>query len=224
MALAVMLALAVGYLGYRVVTLDHRLAAVNAQLGTAPSPASEAGSGVARAAAPAPATAAGGKGGQGIEPRIARLEHDLESLRADVRSLEAATETTLNQPPADPKQILKVVGSEVNRIRDKQLAFHKGQWIKWRRGTLAQFATENNLSDEQRARIDTLTVAELERWAALLQREDLADNPEQLMIEAREALRDTDEAARSVLNPEQHVRWLQQRAVERHTLWPFLPD
>jgi hypothetical protein len=161
---------------------------------------------------------------QGLEPRLDKLEHDVSALRADVRSLEAATETTLNQPPADPKQILSVVGSEVSRVRDKHLEFQRGQWIKWRRMGLAQFASENTLSDQQRAELDDLLSDELDRWIELLRREDLADKPEQIASEARNALRDTDEAARNVLDNMQYVRWMQVRAVERRVFWPFLPE
>jgi hypothetical protein len=221
-ALAVVLALAVAYLGYRVVTLEQRLDAVNQQLG-APVPdrrsAGAAGAAtIARTTKPTTAVA------QGLEPRLSLLEQQLASLRADVRSLEAATESTLNQPPADPKQILSVVGSEVGRIRDAHLQFQRAQWLKWRRGGLAQFTTDYSLSDQQRADLDDLLTDEIDRWLDLLRREDLADKPEQLAAEARAALRDTDEAARHVLDPMQHVRWMQIRAIERMVLWPFLPE
>jgi hypothetical protein len=218
-ALAVVLGLAVAYLGYRVVTLEERLDAVNAQLG-APSPD-------APSTADSPRPTAAGKplaAPTGLEPRLDKLEHEVGALRADVRSLEAATETTLNQPPADPKQILSVVGSEVSRVRDKHLEFQRGQWLKWRRIGLAQFATENTLSDQQRAELDDLLSDELDRWIELLRREDLADKPEQMASEARTALRDTDEAARNVLDNMQYVRWMQVRAVERRVFWPFLPE
>jgi len=222
LALAVLLAVVVAFLGYRVVTLEQRLDAVNAQLG-APSKSDAAGrprpSTVAQAA-PKPAKPPV----LGLEPRLAQMEHELASLRADVRSLEAATESTLNQPPADPKQILSVVGSEVSRIRDKHLEFQHAQWLKMRRAGLAQFATDQALSDQQRAGLDDLLSDELDRWLELLRREDLADKPEELASEARAALRDTDEAARGVLDHMQYVRWMQIRAVERRVLWPFLPE
>lgn len=224
-ALAIVLALAVAYLGYRVVTLEQRLDAVNAQLGApaASGPGALDGprpTAIARAAQAQPAKPPA----LGLEPRLAKLEHELASLRADVSSLEAATESTLNQPPADPKQILSVVGSEVSRIRDKHLEFQRDQWLKWRRAGLAQFATEHALSDQQRAGIDNLLSDELDRWVELLRREDLADKPDELSAEARAALRDTDEAARDVLDNMQYVRWMQIRAVERRVLWPFLPE
>ena len=218
LALAILFALAVGYLGYRVVTLEQRLDAVNAQLGA---PAASAGATRAQLPAVGPGQPVAGGG---FEPRLAQAERKITSLEADVRSLEAATESTLNQPPADPKQILSVVGSEVSRIRDKQLDFQHAQWVKWRRGTLAQFASDHQLNDRQRADLDRLLTAELQSWVDLLRREDLADKPDQLAIEARATLRDTDEAVRGVLEPEQYVRWIQVRAVERHTLWPFLPE
>jgi hypothetical protein len=223
LALAIGLALTVVYLGYRVVALEQRLDAVNAQLG-GPSKSNATGkpapTAVAQAAGPKPARPPV----QGLEPRLAQLEHELVSLRADVRSLEAATESTLNQPPADPKQILSVVGSEVSRIRDKHLEFQHAQWLKMRRAGLAQFATDQALSDQQRAELDDLLSDELDRWLELLRREDLADKPEELASEARAALRDTDEAARGVLDHMQYVRWMQIRAVERRVLWPFLPE
>jgi hypothetical protein len=220
-ALAILLALAVAYLGYRVVALERRLDEVNAQLGApdaTPGPSgASGGSKLAPAGGPA-------KPAAGLEPRLAQLETKVSSLSADVSSLEAATESTLNLPPADPKQILSVVGSEVNRIRDKQLEFQHAQWVKWRRRTLALFATDHALSDEQRAALDRLTTDELDRWIELLRREDLIDKPDQLAAEARAALRDTDEDAREVLNADQYLRWIQLRAMERHALWPFLPE
>jgi hypothetical protein len=219
-ALAVVLGLAVAYLGYRVVTLDQRLDAVNAQLGA---PSADAPS-TANAQRPTAVGEPAAAPTQGLEPRLDKLEHEVMALRADVRSLETATETTLNQPPADPEQILSVVGSEVSRVRDKHLEFQRGQWLKWRRIGLAQFATENTLSDQQRAELDDLLSDELDRWIELLRREDLADKPEQIASEARTALRDTDEAARNVLDNMQYVRWMQIRAVERRVFWPFLPE
>lgn len=219
-ALAIGLAAGVVLLGYRVYALERRLTAMSEQLG-APAASASAGSGVARAA---PQTSAPAPAGRALEPRLAALERQLGSLQADVRSLEAATESTLNQPPADPKQILSIVGSEANRIRNSQLEFHKSQWVKWRRGTLAEFATHNAVGDSQRAQLDKLLLAELDEWADLLRREDLYDKPAELAREARIALRDTDESVRDVLDPPQYERWMQMRMIERRTLFPFLPE
>jgi hypothetical protein len=217
LALAILLAAGIGYLGYRVVTLEHKLDAVSAQLGA---PARESKPAANTNAARPPAA-------QGHEQRLARLEHDVSSLTADVRSLEAATETTLNAPPnvaADPKQILSVVGSEVTRIRDRQLEFARANWLKWRREGIKQFAAQQKLSDQQSADMDDLMSGELDRVVALLRRQDLADKPEQFAAEAATVLRDTDNAARGVLTNEQFGPWTQMRANERHTLWPWLPE
>jgi hypothetical protein len=218
-ALAIVLAGGVLYLGFRVHTLEQRLAAVNAQLGT---PAPSSASGVARASAPAASAKVAAR--SGLEPRVTGLEQKLASLQADVRSLETATESTLNQPPADPKQILSVVTSEASRIRDSQLDFHKQQWVKWRRGTLAQFATTYALSDQQRAQLDRLLLIELDGWVDLLRREDLYDKPEQLAREARSAMRETDESVQDVLDAKQYEHWMQMRTLERHTHFAFLPE
>lgn len=219
-ALAIGLTVGVAYLAYRVHALEERLVAVSAQLGT-PAPDGEAG--VARASAPPPKLPAAAAG-RGLEPRLAEVERQVASLRGDVRSLEAATESTLNQPPADPKQILSIVGSEASRIRDSQLEFHKQQWVKWRRGTLAEFSATHALSDRQRAELDKLLMAELDEWVELLRREDLVDKPEELAREARSAMRDTDESVRDVLDAQQYERWMQMRTLERRTHFAFLPE
>lgn len=216
LALAILFAAGIGYLGYRVVTLEHELDAVSAQLGA---PVRENKPNANANASQAPAA-------QAHEQRLARLEHEMISLTADVRSLEAATETTLNAPnaAADPKQILSVVGSEATRIRDRQLEFARANWLKWRREGLKQFAAQQKLSDQQSADMDELMSSELDRLVALLRRQDLVDKPEQFAAEAATALRDTDNAARGVLTNEQFTPWAQMRANERKTLWPWLPE
>jgi hypothetical protein len=217
LALAILFAAGIGYLGYRVVTLEHELDAVSARLGA---PVRENKPTANANAAPPPAA-------QGHEQRLSRLEHQISSLTADVRSLEAATETTLNAPAAsaaDPKQILSVVGSEATRIRDRQLEFARANWLKWRHEGLKQFAAQQKLSDQQSADMDELMSSEIDRLVTLLRRQDLVDKPEQFAAEAATALRDTDNAARGVLTNEQFTPWAQMRAAERKTLWPWLPE
>lgn len=216
-ALAILLAAGIGYLGYRVVSLEHQLDRVSAQLG-APAASKPSASDKPSAAQPAAA--------QGHEQRIAKLEHEVSSLQADLRSLEQATETSLNTgaAPPDPKQILSVVSNEASRIRDRQLDFQRDTWTKWRRNTLKNFALQQKLTDEQNADMDELLVSEVDRLIGLFRREDLVDKPEQFAQEAANVLRDTDNAAHGVLTNEQFAPWAQLRAYERHTLWPWLPE
>jgi hypothetical protein len=216
-ALAILLAAGIGYLGYRVISLEHQLDRISAQLG-APAQGKPSANDGKPSAEPAAA--------QGHEQRIAKLERELHSLQADVRSLEQATETSLNEPtsPPDPKQILSVVSNEASRIRDRQLDFQRNTWTKWRRNTLKNFAIQQKLTDEQNADMDELLVSEVDRLIGLFRRDDLIDKPEQFAQEAANVLRDTDYAAHGVLTNEQFAPWAQLRAYERHTLWPWLPE
>src|SRR4051794_8926033 len=135
--LAVALVLAGSYFGYRITRLEQRIEALNKQLGEPP-------------AAPLRDAEHDQKPLAGHEQRLTALEQDLHALREDLRTLEEATAdkpqaADLNAPGAS-QQILSLVAREQNRIRDRQLQFHRNHWVDWRAAALADFAQRVGLT------------------------------------------------------------------------------
>jgi hypothetical protein len=209
--LALALVLSGIYFSYRIARLEQRLDTLNAKLGQ-PEPTPIAGSGP-----PKPAS--------GHEQRLAALESDLRSLRDDMRTLEQAVSAPPSTlAPGSDQQILSVVGREQERIRDRQLEFHRTRWVGWRESALGSFSARNNLAPVQTEELRKLLTSEVDQMIEILRRPDSAENPEKATKDWVAMLRQTDEAARSVLDPAQRSSWDAERAVERHVLWPWLPE
>jgi len=215
----VLLALCVGYLAMQVHSLSQRVDGLRAQLG-APAPSGDDAGHPPAGGDTKPADAAK----SGHEQRLAKLEAEQKSLRADLRTLEEATADTFAVPDADPKQVLNIVGQEATRIRDRQLDFQRSRWLKWRSATLDQFARAYGLSEEQSSQIDDLLTSETDRLVDVMRQPHAAENPEQVATDWATVLHDTDVAAHGILDPQQIGPWDSARAFERRVLWPWLPE
>ena len=214
--LALALVLGGSYFGYRVARLEQRVDALQLQLGR---PAPEG------TASDKPDGA--GTGG-GHEHRLLALERDVTSLRDELRTLEQARarkgESTAAQAAGNEKQILSVVDREQSRIRDRQLEFHRTRMIEGREAALEDFAQRYGLSPSQTDQLHELLTDEVDRMVEILRRRESLENPEQATADWMATLEQTDDAAHRVLDPAQRGPWDQARAVERHVLWPWLPN
>lgn len=210
--LALALVLSSLYFGYRITRLEQRLEALDSQLG-APEIASAPAAGASTKPAPAHAQ------------RLAALEQDVHALRDDLRTLEQAVNAPVAAPtPGDEQQILSIMGREQSRVRDRQLEFHRSRWVKWREAAIESFAARNNVSPVQADELRKLLTDEVDQMVEILRRPDAADNPEKASADWMAMLQRTDDAAHHVLEPEQRGPWDLERSVERHALWPWLPE
>jgi hypothetical protein len=206
-----------GLLGYRVVRLEQRVNVLSRQLG-------------APAAGISGAPAAGVKRAQGDhEQRLRTLEQQADALRDDLQTLEIATgeRPAVAAAPVDAKrseqQILSVVGREQERIRDRQLQFHRARWLEWRESALDSFAQTYRLSPVQTERLHRALADEVEALVEILRRPDLAENPERAANDWLVRLQETDRAAHDILDDAQVGPWDAARATERRVFWPWLP-
>ena len=208
--------LASGILGWRVVVLEQRVAVLSKQLG-AP-----------QTGARAQAAEAAGAGNH--EQRLRALEQQQRALREDLQTLEEATGevASVGTPsPNDPKadqRILSVVGAEQNRIRDRQLEFHRARWLEWRKGALNNFARDTKLSTWQTEQLQQLLADEVDALIDIWRRPEAMENPEQAAGEWLDRLKVTDAAAHRILEPAQIAPWDLARVIERKVFWPWLPE
>ena len=202
-----------GALAYRVVRLERRVAALGKLLG-AP------GANVGGRAAPDET--------QGDhEQRLRTLEQDARTLRDELRTLEQATgEQPAGAPdaPVSDQRILSVVNRQQALIRDRQLEFHRARWLEWRASALDNFAKTNKLSPTQAAQLERLLTEEVDALVKLLQRPEVAEEPEQAANDWLDRLELTDRAAHAVLDDTQATAWEAARTAERRTFWPWLPQ
>jgi hypothetical protein len=215
----VMVIAAVGYVGYRQHALELKVDALTRQLGAAEAEHDEPSSGAQaqaepRAAEPAP--------DDSHAARLAALEAQLTSMRADVRSLEKAT-GDVAQPVSD-QQIMAVMRQRDSKVIDAQLKFHRDKWLEKREDALNDFGRRYALTPRQNDELWELLGGEVDKLIDLMRRPDLADNPERATQEWRELLRQTDAEAHQVLEPLKALAWDQQREAERKLLWPWLPQ
>jgi hypothetical protein len=199
------------FLGYRVFRLEQRVDALNAQVGAA-------------------RTVVGGPGkphpASDHEHRLRMLEGETQALQDDLQSLEEATvhdEVAPNSVEAD-RRILSVVTREQERIRDRQLEFHRARWLEWRQGALDNFAQKTGLSPEQTDQLHRLLAEEVDALVALLRRPDVGENPERAANDWLDRLELTDTGAHQILDATQSGAWDAARAVERQVFWPWLPQ
>lgn len=217
--LAAALAVALGLcalLGYRVVRLEQRMAALDKQLGLPAAATSSA------ASANAPGQT------RDYQQRLTTVEREIAVLREDLTTLEEATgerpELSALNAPGGEQRILSVVERKQNLIRDRQLQFHRARWLEWRQGALDNFAAMHGLSPQQTDRLYRLLADEVEGLVTLLKQPDAAENPERMANDWLDRLELTNDAAHEVLDPAQRAAWDAARMVERRTFWPWLPD
>jgi hypothetical protein len=122
------------------------------------------------------------------------------------------------------ERILSVVGRAQERIRDRQLQFHRARWLEWRETALDDFSERFGLSGRQNDQLHQLLSDETDAMVEILRRPDTLENPEKAAHDWSTMLEQTDLAAHRVLDPAQVGPWDQARAAERKTLWPWLPS
>jgi len=213
----VALALGGSLLVYRVVSLEEQVAALRRRLGP-------------EVAASAPQ--AGPKPVTSHEQRILALEADVRAMREELDSLDLPGSTLrpgaptagLDKAGGAEQQILLIVERKANRIRDKQLEFHRSRLMEWREGALDGFAQQFGLSPWQTEQLHQLLSDEVDKMVEILRKPESAENPEQGVADWVATLEQTDNAAHRVLDPAQNAAWDQARMVERRVFWPWLPN
>jgi hypothetical protein len=202
-----------GYLAFRIIDLESRVANLTRQLGAAPEPAAQPSAPDKPASAPvAP---------QGYLQRLAALEKQVEALKLGRERLDK-----MGSPggPLDDKAILSVVERENNRVKDVQLEWNRARWMENRDEQLATFTKTYGLTPDQTANLQKSMHEEVDTMVALLRRPGLLDDPDQAATDWQNMLEVTDKAAQRYLNPAQLGAWNQARSFERRLLYPWLPS
>jgi hypothetical protein len=215
--LAVAAALAGALLTYRIAKLESRVNALSKQLG-AP-----------QATKPFAFDHGVGATAAGLEQRLSALEDRLQGLDGDLRSLEQddlgqGKNKEGSDKASAEEHILSVVGRAQERIRDRQLQFHRARWLEWREAALDDFSERFGLSPRQNDQLHQLLSDEVDGMVEILRRPDALENPEKAARDWLSKLEQTDSAAHRVLEPSQVGAWDQAREAERKTLWPWLPS
>lgn len=197
------------YLGYRVLSLETRVASLAKELGvSARTPAAGAQSAVPE---------------ESQKSRLAAMDHELKSLRDDLRTLEEATGNVPTIETGADQRILSVVDREQTRLRDRQLEFHRSRWLKLREESLELFAEKHGLSQRQVDQLYEILVDEVDRMTELMRGKDMQEDPEKSSSELLALLEQTDRSAYRILAPSQVEPWDTARIIERRVLWPWLP-
>jgi HAMP domain-containing protein len=200
----------IGFLAFRIVDLEQRVASISRQLDAA-APASETEDA---------GTSPNDTHGSGYEHRIRALEKRVHELEA--KALVRDRPAPLANDPQTENAVLSVVEREQSRIRDVQLEFHRGHWIQQRNAALTVFAQTYGLSTEQVVEIQKALEQEVDAMVDQLRRPTLLEDPDQAASDWQTMLDDTDARARKVLTPEQLAAWEKGRLFERQVLWPWL--
>jgi hypothetical protein len=201
-----------GYLSFRIVDLEGRVANLTRQLGAAPEATQVQPSHTdTRLSAAAPP--------QGYLQRLAALEKQIQALKVERQHVDKAGGQGL-----DDKAILSVVERENNRVKDVQLEWNRARWLENRDEQLTVFSKTYGLTPEQTSNLQKAMRAEVDTMVELLRRPCLLDDPDQAASDWQGMLDATDKAAKQVLNPAQLGAWNQARGFERRLLWPWLPN
>jgi hypothetical protein len=207
----------IGFLGFRILDLEQRVAALSEQLGAPITPVDD----------PPPNHGDMDDSperippGAGFEQRLATLEKQLATLHAAQNAV--ASHTANTTPVHQDQEILSVVEREGSRIRDVQLEWHRSRWLEGRASQLNSFAKQFGLSQDQTAGMHGALQLETDAMVSVLKRPELAEDPDQFAADWQHVLDETDRAAQKVLTPEQNIAWTQARVYERGVLWPWLP-
>lgn len=207
-----------GYLGYRQVVLERRIAELSRQLGAAQSSSDTDSAQPAKAATGEQPNAAQAS----LVDRVRALEQTVATLRSDFRSLEKATADI--PEGASDQQILSVMKEQGSKVVEKQLSYHRERWLDQRELALNSFAQRFNLDRGQQDQLWGLLSSEIDHMVDLLKKPESYEDPERYANEWKTMLLETDAAAHRVLDRDKSIAWDQQRALERKLLWPWLPE
>jgi hypothetical protein len=203
-----------GWLGFRILDLEQRVANLSGQLGT---PSAEA--------APTTTTSehvtAVSNTPKGFEQRLRTLEERLDKLASAQSSLARMTGKD-GRADAD-NQILSVIEREGNRIRDVQIEYHRPRWIEARDAQVDAFAQVTHMTGQQTQVLKSVGEREVDDFVAVLKKPDLMEDPDGATAAWQAALDKTNETAHKLLTPPQAALWDQARLFERQLLWPWLP-
>jgi hypothetical protein len=203
-----------GWLGFRVVDLERRVAHLSEQLGS-PTPSE------APTAANAEHVTVVSAAPQGYEQRLHALEDRLDKLASAQSSLARMTGKD-GHAEAD-NQILSVIEREGNRIRDVQIEYHRPRWIEARGAQLESFAKATHMTTQQTQILKGVLEQEIDDLITVLKKPDLMEDPDGASAAWQSALDKTNETAHTLLTPPQAALWDQARQFERQLLWPWLP-
>ena len=206
------------FLGYRQASLERRVAELTIKLGVSNADDARGSSAVPVDSARAPT------GDKSHEARLRALATALESLRADVNSLEQATADMPQGMPVSDQQILSVVKEQGAKVMETQLKYHRERWLDLREAGLADFSRRAGLNQQQSDHVWGLLSSEIDKMVEILRKPESFENPERAATEWKQVLLDTDRGVHKVLEPDKAVAWDQARFLERKTLWPWLPD
>jgi len=205
-----------GFLGFRILDLEQRVARLSDQVGQ-PGDAAPGEPTQARASS-------GASSGRNYEQRLAALEKRMDALSAALSRDGARSADNAPGNPSKEQAILAVVERENSRIRDVQLEWHRARWLETREEQLKVFANQVNLSPDRTNQLHQVIEHELDQMIGIMKRPGFADDPDQVATDWKSVLSDTDRRAAAILSPEQQQFWQWGRAVERKTLWAWLPN
>jgi hypothetical protein len=217
MAAAALVAI-IGFLGFRILDLEQRVAGVTHQLGSAPSEPEVATSGADAGPHPSSTVVAAG----GYEQRLRALEKRVQELQASIKKLDKIGAST--DPVQADKEILSVIERESSRLRDVQLEWHRQRWVEARETQLSLFARQFGLSPQQTESLHKVLDHEVDEMVKQLRRPTLLEDPDQGASDWQAMLDETDREAQKILTPAQRAAWDQGRTFERKFLWPWLPN
>lgn len=212
MAAAALVA-AFGFLGFRLVDLEQRVAALNRQLG-------EPAESDPTAEDNHPSEAR--NNGLGYGQRLSSLEKRIRELEM-TRPTPQYVSSIVNDPQAE-NAVLSVVERENSRIRDVQLEFHRNHWLDQRNLALAVFAKTYALSTTQTVEVQKALTHEVDAMVEQLRRPTFLEDPDQAASDWQTTLEETDSKVKNLLTSEQYLAWDISRTFERQVLWPWLPS
>lgn len=225
--LLVVTALLCGVLAYRVFALEARVEKLARAVTPTPSEVGVAQPSVARpsgvVASPAEAVAEAEH-----TRRMADLESSVTALRKEVDALSSEARQKADRADVDRSasadRILGLVTQEALRVRDRQVEFHRDRWIEMRERAVEEFVTRHGLNAAQTTTIRKLLLDEVDQMVAVFKAHSAEDDPKEADQEWMDMLRETDRAAKRVLDPAQTAAWDHGRAYERRVFMPWLPQ
>lgn len=225
--LLVMTALLCGVLAYRVFALEARVERLSRAADAAPpegavvDPPSGPAAGETTTAVEAVAEAEHARRLGDLETNLAGLRKEVDALSSEAR--QKADRADLDRS-ASADRILGLVTQEAMRVRDRQVEFHRDRWIEMRERAVEEFVTRHGLDATQANTIRKLLLDEVDQMVAVFKAHSAEDDPKEADQEWMNMLRDTDRAAKRVLDPAQTAAWDLGRAYERRVFMPWLPQ
>jgi hypothetical protein len=206
------LIVAFGFLGFRILDLEQRVAKLSEQVGLATEPA-------------APTAGSSAAQPKNYEQRISQLEQQLASITAAISGPRRVPEPNVGSKNLSKEEdILSVVERENSRVRDVQLEWHRARWLETRERQLVEFALQLKLEPHQTSQLRDVIEHEVDSMVDIMKRPNFADEPDQVASDWAAMLEATDKRAAEILTPQQQQFWGQGRLIERSVLWPWLPQ